>query len=193
MKTEIEVRIRQDFEPMSPREWDNYGIMVCGHRRYNLGDAHDIPLDSFNSWEEVEDFLVRNEGAVVILPLYLYDHSGISMSTQSFSGRAHHADWDSGQVGFIYATRESIKKMQGWTKLSKERLTKVEGYLRGEVEEYDKYLRGDVWGYEIIVDDVAVDSCWGIFGEEYAKEEAISNATYCLTKALKDNLEVEYA
>ncbi len=32
------VRIIQDSDPMSPREWDNVGKMVCWHRRYNLGD-----------------------------------------------------------------------------------------------------------------------------------------------------------
>ena len=34
--------------------------------------------------------------------LYLYDHSGLAMSTESFSGRAPHAECDSGQVGWIY-------------------------------------------------------------------------------------------
>ena len=43
----------------------------------------------------------------VILPLYLFDHSGISISTGSF-----HDPWDSGQVGFIYASKEKAK--EGW-------------------------------------------------------------------------------
>ena len=34
---------------------------------------------------------------VAILPLYLYDHSGLTMSTNDFGDR-----WDSGCVGFIY-------------------------------------------------------------------------------------------
>ena len=27
-----------DSCPTNPREWDNLGTMVCGHRRYDLGD-----------------------------------------------------------------------------------------------------------------------------------------------------------
>ena len=42
----------------------------------------------------------------LMLPLYLYDHSGLAMSTESFSGRAPHAEWDSGQVGWIYVSKE---------------------------------------------------------------------------------------
>ena len=49
-------------------------------------------------------------GQVAILPLYLYDHSGLAMSTGSFVGRAHHAEWDSGQVGFIYMDKETAMK-----------------------------------------------------------------------------------
>ncbi len=36
--------------------------------------------------------------------------------------------------------------------------------MRGEVEVYDQYLRGDVWGFEVIEDGEVKDSCWGFFG-----------------------------
>ena len=49
----------------------------------------------------------------LILPLNLYDHSGLSMSVSSFIGRAQHAEWDSGQVGWIYATADSIRAEYG--------------------------------------------------------------------------------
>ena len=35
---EYRIRIMPDYDPSSPREWDNLGIMICSHRRYNLGD-----------------------------------------------------------------------------------------------------------------------------------------------------------
>lgn len=41
--------------------------------------------------------LVEQMDGMVILPLYLYDHSGITMNTCGFS-----CPWDSGQVGWIY-------------------------------------------------------------------------------------------
>lgn len=45
-----------------------------------------------------------------ILEANLYDHSVLRMSTSSFLGRAQHAEWDSGQVGWVYASHEDIKK-----------------------------------------------------------------------------------
>ena len=105
---------------------------------------------------------------VVMLPLYLYDHSGITMSTGSFG-----CPWDSGQVGFIYMTRE--KAEENWPSLKDDpdalRL-KAEERLEAEVEVYDQYLTGEVYGYVIEDDDgEEVESCWGFYGEEDAQQE----------------------
>lgn len=54
--------------------------------------------------------LCDKSGLVALLPLYLYDHSGLAMSTGSFIGRAPHADWDSGQVGFIYMDKDTAMR-----------------------------------------------------------------------------------
>ncbi|MHA2063243.1 MAG: hypothetical protein ACXABY_02560 [Candidatus Thorarchaeota archaeon] len=184
--TEINVKIIPDNDAESPRTWDNTGIMACAHKRYNLGDEQ-LPSSNFNSWEEVEDYLVDECRALVILPLFLYDHSGITMNTTGFS-----CPWDSGQVGYIYITRETLALTHGWKKITKERRAKLVELLIGEVETYDQYLRGDVYGYSIEIEGEQVDSCWGFFGEKYAKEEAISNAKYYLGQELED-LEVSYA
>lgn len=45
---------------------------------------------------------------VAILPLYLYDHSGLTMSTSDFGDR-----WDSGCVGFIYMDKDTAMKEIG--------------------------------------------------------------------------------
>jgi hypothetical protein len=47
--------------------------------------------------------------------------------------------------------------------------------LRGEVETYDMYLTGQVYGF-IVKDDEGedLDSCWGYFGDEYCKQDAES-------------------
>lgn len=100
-----------------------------------------------------------------ILPLYLYDHSMISISTGSFIGRAVHAEWDSGQVGWIYATKEDVIKEYGSDGLTPENREKVETLMSGEVEYYDHYLRGDCYGFELYKDGVEEDSCWGFIGD----------------------------
>jgi len=190
---EMSIRIMHDDDPCNPREDDTYGIMACAHKRYSLSDeGAEIQVGDFNSWEEVEEYLIKECGAVIILPLWLYDHSGISISTRSFLGRAHHADWDSGRVGFIYTTRERIEIMQGWKKLTKARREIVKKYLETEIKVFDQYLMGDVYGYRIGVDGEYADSCWGIFGLDWAKSEALMSANAILAQEI-DTMEVTHA
>lgn len=108
----------------------------------------------------------------LIKPLYLYDHGGITISTGSFS-----CPWDSGQVGYIYMTPATIAHEWGGDR------QKAEACLDAEVNEYDQYIRGDVWGYTILGEDGEDmgrldDSCWGFFGQEYCIEEAKQSAEH---------------
>lgn len=176
MVEDLRVRIMYDPDPESPREWCNLGTMVCWHRRYNLGDKH--------NYREPSDFQddIKDEPHI-ILPLYLYDHGGITMSTGPFS-----CPWDSGQVGWIYITLEKVRKEYGWKRITKERRQQIIKYLEGEVEEYDNYLTGEVYGYVIEAppedpededDDDAweeIDSCWGFHGSDYVEQEATAAA-----------------
>jgi len=57
----------------------------------------------------------------IILPLYLYDHSGITMNTTGFS-----CGWDSGQVGYIVMSYEKIRKEYNWKNITKKRRTQIE-------------------------------------------------------------------
>ena len=154
------VTIWQDeFFEDNPRDWDNMGVMACWHRRYNLGDEQPECSPS----EYLEDL---PEGTV-ILPLYLYDHSGITMSTTAFS-----CPWDSGQVGIIYATPEKVKECFMDDNVDEDRVRSV---LVGEVETYDMYLTGEVYGYEVQkpigcdacgnVEYEFVHNCGGFFGD----------------------------
>jgi len=91
----------------------------------------------------------------VILPLYLYDHGGITMNTGGFS-----CPWDSGQVGWIYASYEDVRKEYGSLDLDR-----AESLLKSEVESYDHYLTGQCYGFKLYENDNEIDSCWGFFGD----------------------------
>jgi len=161
---DITVRIEYDTNPESPREWSNLGTMVCWHRRYSLGDGKpECSPSEFNP----------NEHAVC-LPLYLFDHSGITMRTSPFS-----CPWDSGQVGWIYCDRETILKEYSRKRLYKALLAKVERVLESEIKAYDEYLTGQVYGF--IVEDAEgnhLDSCWGFYGLDYCRQEGKASAEH---------------
>ena len=107
-----------------------------------------------------------------ILPLYLYDHSGITMSVKPFS-----CHWDSGQIGYIYATKDQVRKEYSRKRITKKLRDQVEKALRQEVQAYDDFLTGNVWGYVVEdIDGEHIDSCWGFYGNpDYALVEARSH------------------
>lgn len=197
----MKLTIFHDSDCESPREYDNVGVMVCWHRRHNLGDAHNFDVETFHeelakqlddtlderlyrvkgelydvlyhcvtedgglAWSEgcqyahratepiAREMVERALDGCIILPLYLYDHSGLVMSTGAFS-----CPWDSGQVGYIYCLPETIRReFNGDKELARK-------CLESEVDIYSTWLSGECYGYE--VDD---DSCWGFIGEDHLR------------------------
>lgn len=151
--------------------WDNAGYRFL---RDDCGMSHE---DACEAIAQHIDNLVTAvlDHYYIILPLYLYDHSGLSMSCSGFS-----CSWDSGQVGYIYCTAEHAVAECG-------SLDKARKCLQAEVTTYDQYLQGDVWGYVVeesrhistvrTVDGIqeepeeseeweCVDSCWGFYGDD---------------------------
>jgi hypothetical protein len=205
------IEVHQDEDPSNPRkEFDHFGHMICWHRRYNLGDEDHPP--SPEDWLRglagdhvpfsvdglsVETLWKIVERYYLVLPLYLYDHSGITISTGRFS-----CPWDSGQVGWIYASHKEIRK--NWSvkcvrhKVAKHDGTRIKAIdyarelLEGEVKEYDQYLTGQVYGYVVKdKDGEDIDSCLGYFGDpdDYMLGEARSAVDYHIKGILKDHCE----
>jgi len=173
--------VRVDGDNEDPRTWDNVGTMTCFHSRYNLGDKH--------QWKEPNTFLQDLAATVaelpdgdndmdliwkilnkhfVFLPLYLYDHSGITMSTSPFSCR-----WDSGQVGWIYCSLEKGKKeAPKGKKTGKALVDFITKNLESEVKVFDDFITGNVYKFELQIKNVREewetdDSCGGFYGKDH--------------------------
>lgn len=124
------LKVTQDEYAINPRDKyprDNH--LFCFHRRYNLGDEHNYNQEDFSSWSEFEGQLTKDYDIHTILPVYMYDHSGLILNTTGFS-----CPWDSGQVGYIFITNDQAKEM-----------TDVEESLKFYVEEYSQYLNGEIY------------------------------------------------
>lgn len=158
------VEIFYDEDPPDPRDNDNLGKMVCLHSRYRLGDQHTMTLDEAMAFEKRKD--------IICLPLYLYDHSGLRMRTTDFGDR-----WDSGKVGFIFITLEDARKEMMVKRITRKVHEKIIKSLISEVEEYDMFLSNDVYGFTVTnAAGEKLDSMWGIYGLDYAREEATNAA-----------------
>ena len=177
------IEIFQDEINESPREWDNLGHIINFHDRYNLGDENTskskmeremTPDDAseyitIEGWQDVERYLIEQRGAINVLPLMVYEHSGITMYVGTTGDR-----WDSSRIGYIYTTKELIER-QGVDEAN------VDSILRREVETMDKYLRGEVYEYQIVryvkcdhgdTHREFLDGCGGYYSVEDAMKDA---------------------
>lgn len=161
----VRLTIDQDSFAESPREWDNSWSLSCSHRKYDLGDEDcRLNVGDYNSWEEYGEALREKYDIVELVPLFMLDHSSLSLSIVDFNDR-----WDSGQIGFAFLTAENQKALvraYGLTDLHEASL-KV---LKQELEVYQEYLNGE--SYSIMVDDMntgeMIDSIGGFYGTDFS-------------------------
>ena len=155
------IEIKYDENPESPREWDNICIFHITHSRYSFGDKN------YNDRKSIDNaFHEAKRNGDIVLPLYMYEHSGITISLSPFS-----CPWDSGQVGFVQVPRNKIIEEFGKKIFTKKLKEKALEWAKIETETLDSYIRGDVYGYVIDEDG---DSCWGYYSIEDAMIEAKS-------------------
>lgn len=88
----------------------------------------------------------------IILPLFLYDHSGITISTGPFS-----CPWDSGQVGWIYAEKKKLIEETGYTEAE---LFSTDPHRVPVIGERVKVEGRDDWG-EVTENVIALDGSPG--------------------------------
>lgn len=158
--------IEQDEFPEDPRSWDNIGTMLCCNRSFQLGDCNtnretelqlaeicrkygksDEEIDEMTFAEEVQFILDQDD--VCGLPLWLYDHSGISISTGLV------CPWDSSFVGLIFVEKDfylaqvCLKDETDWKAKAKE-------VLEGEVETYSDFLEGNIYQWTLYEPTVVI-------------------------------------
>lgn len=151
-----QIQLCYDTFPDNPRtSWDNLGVINCFHKRYKLGEAH-----NFSEPQELIDWIEANQDKIYYLPLYMYEHGNITISATPFQCR-----FDSGQIGFIYITKE-LAEAEG--------IKKPYDLLAHEIKVYDHYLRGETYGAMILDQSgEVIESQFGYLGDT---DEVINEA-----------------
>jgi hypothetical protein len=155
------IRMSQDWDTENPRKnFDHTATFAFFHKRYSLEDKVEIKSEDYRGWKEMKADIRRRYKPRYITPVYMYDHSGLVLSTSPFS-----CPWDSGQVGFMWITDPDIRQ---------DDLSRV---VEDEIKELNQWLSGDVWMIDI---DDGKECLGGLYGHDYALEEA---------KSMIDNME----
>lgn len=160
------------------------------------------------------------------MPIWLYDHSGITISCGTRHGQFNDR-WDSGQVGWIVVLKKTIIKECGaeyvldnagerikvehphengpstWSYLTRPLTDKTwrsraMEIMKGDVEVYDQYLTGDVYGFTLYSADpvdedetpdwAMEDSCWGFFGSDVLENGIVDHVGNGLSEAVENGM-----
>ena len=169
----VRLVIRRDDNPISPREFDdNLGTIVCFDRVW-YGDRHEFHdkdeflkdrlLAHFGDEEQAEAFWdkmeqeylcdpekVRDDHILeelgkdhVILPVYMYRHSGDTVSTEPFND-----PWDSGQIGWIYTEHAKVDLFFG--AVNDSTLSQARERLENEVSTWNDYIMDENYAYDLV-------------------------------------------
>jgi len=122
-----------------------HGEIVKQHKRldysYCLDDYanDDAPVSYDKVLEIVEKWVDKN---LFVLPIYVYEHGGITMSTGGFS-----CSWDSGQAGYIYSDKKRALALAGNKKMSKAVEARIYKAMKHHVAYCASLCEGSVYGY----------------------------------------------
>jgi hypothetical protein len=146
-------------------------------------------------------YFKAEHGARVVIGLFVYEHSGITMSagprvgdvlqksdvrsTDRFMGDS--AGWDTSFVGFVFDTPEMVKACIGDDATDEQ----IEAALRDEVKVYASYLEGDVTYYSVQDEETGYhDSCFGFVGDhKHTVDECYASLEHAIEARLAENNE----
>jgi hypothetical protein len=164
----LEIMIDEACE--SPREWDNLTVIVTIKNNHNtIGDFQ------VNDSEELREMLEVKK-ALFSMPLYIYEHSGMSLKCFEASvGYPYNDQWDAGCIGMVFTTEELLKET-GLTTMPKK---EVQERMKAEIETYSQWCNGECYGFRLSewskcdkcnqLEDKEIDSCFGYYGYDHDK------------------------
>ena len=157
-------RVVYDPDPQSPDDWDTLGTIYANSQNHT---PQNHTLDEIMVEDETDDAGMHIDPNYIFIRIYAYEHGGIALYASTSPQRC---GWDEYLFGVMAVHKDKAAKEFG-------DITNVENYekvmkcLEGEIECWDMYYRGQVFGYEVLdEDDNGVDSCWGFYGYEGADE-----------------------
>jgi hypothetical protein len=202
---EVHLELVRDCDCESPREWDNFSKIIMFGKYSRIGDKHeyddpeefltDLLLQALDNGDDekatelyesltaetdstdygvVCDYLV--DRGYILKQVYLLDHSGIRLSTASFND-----PWDSGRVGWIYASPEMIRKNYSVEVITEKTIADAISEMDAEINVLDDYVAGNTYGFQLYEGENEIDSCYGFIGD-------IDD----VRKAIKEHIPKEY-
>lgn len=149
----VDYSLHYDEDAQSPDTWNDESLFLMASHR-SLSVRHD---------QTTEDNVSALQKTHHLFPVEAYIHSGIRLyfAKEAKVDRA----FDVSALGFICASKSEFKTR-----------AKAKNAATGLLEEWNQYLSGEVYGYEVKdKDGLHLESCYGFFGAD-GREDAEKEA-----------------
>lgn len=164
------IEIHRDDSPREIEEALGDVTLFAWHRRYRFGGEPPAWATEAMGEGKLHEAIRERHPKAVIVPLFMYEHSGIAFSTGR--GYPFNCPWDSGQLGVLFTDELPTRwdeKAQGWLPAANE-VERQQGTMKliqAVVEEMNNLASGNVWGYVVRnPEGDEIDSCWGYVGSD---------------------------
>ena len=172
-----------DQDATSPREWGSLGTIIIAPSKAHWVASHDSVVDTsippgnspYEHWENLrlEQLKLKKSDIAVAYPITKFEHGEISLSLGYTRG------WDYGVVGFVYVTKEQVRKCYGVDRVTKSIIERAKNCIQAELDMLTAWLNGDCYGWQVkeyaLTDDGLdweevdiLESCWGYFDQAQA-------------------------
>lgn len=151
-----------DVSPENPREGFNYGKIIIRSEKFNLNET-DFSLDKdFRRLRIISKR--KNDSDYIVFPIYAYIRNTISL----YLSRPKGSDmFDTPIIGFVIVDKRDFKKRFGLFKNESNIIVNemAAREIKKEIDDFTKYLNGDVYGYTLKLNGEVIDHCGGFYGD----------------------------
>ena len=190
----VQAELVYDPDADNPRDCDNLGtILIAPNKAHWIASPDDIVDTSihlgknpFEHWDNIrrEQLKLRKSEIAIAYPITKYEHGEIFLQLGYKSG------WDYTVSGFVYVTKDQVRKCYGVTRITKSVIARAESCLQSELNMLTGWLNGECYGWQIkeytLTDDGldwkevgVLDSCWGYFDKEQALGDMKDMLSHC--------------
>lgn len=162
-----------------------------------------VRCDGFGTINDMGIYLKETFGAYLVAQIYYSEH-GLSDYSAGEPQLIDEFEFTGQETGFAVLSKKALDEYrdecladmrqipEDWKNLTaSQRVGKI---LDGEMEEYTDWANGHIYGYylENVPAGIESDSCWGIYGYDYAEEMCEDAIKYAERQMAKEKAERDY-
>ena len=152
-KAKAELVYDPDPDAINPRECDNLGTILIAPSKAHWVGGRDSAVDTsipfgnnpYEHWENLrrEQLNLKKSEIAIAYPITKYEHGEI------FLQLGHKSGWDYVALGFVYVTKETLRKEYDVNRITKSIIARAESCLQSELDMLTSWLNGECYGWQI--------------------------------------------